>query len=342
MTTMGTDLMDGVEAKALARLGIQKATVGHARIKASLYGGPGAGKTYTSLLWATELVKRDGGRILLIDTERGSDLYAEDFDFDVMHSRSLRDATDALALDGYTVVIVDSVTHLWESAQEGYLAKLKQSQKEETRQRAIEGDLQFQDWRHIKRPYRKFIHAVVSCDKHVILCGRLSEVFDTRGNTMKKIGERMNSEKDTAYETHLCFRMAAENNGKGMVNVAYLEKARGYALQGKRFENPTFGVLEPVYAKIAGHTQAEVPDGEEAAERDSDLFGELGDKAAHMKAAIEVSKLIERHGDLFSEKVGAIKDYLGVEELSIEALKEADGGKLSKTLDKLVATIEAA
>jgi hypothetical protein len=91
-----------------------KATKQQARARIAVSGPSGAGKTYTSLIWARAL----GKKVAVIDTERGSaSLYADVFDFDVLdlappyHPQRLMDALDLAA--GYDVVVCDSISHFW-------------------------------------------------------------------------------------------------------------------------------------------------------------------------------------------------------------------------------------
>ena len=62
-------------------LSFTKATKSRAKLRLALFGPSGAGKTYTALRLATGI----GGRIAVIDTERGSaSKYADRFEFDVL------------------------------------------------------------------------------------------------------------------------------------------------------------------------------------------------------------------------------------------------------------------
>src|SRR5262245_43938756 len=110
-----------------------KATSVQAYFKAALYSKQGRGKTLTSLLWAEGLAARDRKRIAYIDTELGTDFYTKDiperkvhpkaFDFDRLVTRSIMETVDAIeSLDTneHSVVVIDSITHLWEAAQAAY------------------------------------------------------------------------------------------------------------------------------------------------------------------------------------------------------------------------------
>lgn len=99
-------------------MGFQPATKRRAYARVLLDGPSGSGKTWTGLATATALA--DGGRVAVIDSERGSaSLYAPPFAFDVLeitgnfdpqkYVEAIRDAATA----GYACVLIDSLTHAW-------------------------------------------------------------------------------------------------------------------------------------------------------------------------------------------------------------------------------------
>jgi len=94
----------------------QKATKRQSKMRLALIGPSGSGKTYTALTLATALSKN----IAVIDTERGSaSLYSDKFDFDVLELHTFNpqhyiDSIEAAAKAGYTVVVIDSLSHAWE------------------------------------------------------------------------------------------------------------------------------------------------------------------------------------------------------------------------------------
>jgi hypothetical protein len=96
---------------------IKKATKSAAKLRLAAFGPSGAGKTYTSLRIATGL----GGRIGVIDTERGSaSKYSDRFDFDVIELEAHKDidtivaAIAAFASARHDVLIIDSLSHAWQ------------------------------------------------------------------------------------------------------------------------------------------------------------------------------------------------------------------------------------
>ena len=91
------------------------ATKAQAKLRAALTGPAGSGKTFTAMRLAAGI----GGRIAVIDTERGSaSKYADRFAFDThqLADRTIEGylaALDAAAKGGYDVLIIDSLSHGW-------------------------------------------------------------------------------------------------------------------------------------------------------------------------------------------------------------------------------------
>lgn len=107
----------------------QKAVKSKAKLRLALFGPSGAGKTYTALRIATGM----GGKIALIDTERGSaSKYADRFSFDVLDLDQKDINTYCMAIKaaggaGYDVLVIDSLSHAWQELLEEIdkLAKAK-------------------------------------------------------------------------------------------------------------------------------------------------------------------------------------------------------------------------
>ena len=254
----------------------QKASSGQAFLKVGIYGEAGAGKTFTALRIGSAL-----GRVAFIDTERGTDFYSKMFEFDVLHTRSLKTALDAVFSDEikkYDVLIVDSITHLWENAQESYIEMLKRSRDPKKRARAEAGEIQFQDWRAIKAPYRKFINRLLSLDMHVFICGRLGTIYEFKDGELVKAGVRMRAEGETPYEPHILIRMEQ----KGGRHYAYVEKDRSSTIMGKVFENPDATMFEPVI-KMLGGKQAKIED-----EASAELFTASDEQVERMEDLITI------------------------------------------------------
>lgn len=97
----------------------QKATRKLAKLRVAIFGPSGAGKTMTAL----RMAKGIGGKIALIDTERGSaskyaghPTFGFEFDTLILDDKTLRgyiDAVRAAATAGYDILIIDSLSHGW-------------------------------------------------------------------------------------------------------------------------------------------------------------------------------------------------------------------------------------
>jgi pantothenate kinase-related protein Tda10 len=67
--------------------GFRKAKAEQAALKIGIYGPPGSGKTFTSLLLAEGLARVSGKRIAYVDTEHGTDFYCQAVPARKLHPR---------------------------------------------------------------------------------------------------------------------------------------------------------------------------------------------------------------------------------------------------------------
>lgn len=259
--------------------GFRKAAPQQAALKMAIYGPPGSGKTLTSLLFAEGLTKMAGKRIAYVDTERGTDFYSQAvpsrgvhpaaFDFDALYTRSITEMIDAikgLSAAEYGVVVIDSITHVWEAARAAYAGR-------ETKV----GTIPMHAWGKIKAPYKSLMAMLLSSPLHVFICGRQGVEYETDAETeeLRAVGLKMKAEGETAYEPHILLRMWAEKGrkpGEAGAVYAYAEKDRTGVLAGRTFLNPTYeSVCQPLLG-LLGATQAKMTAGEDAAVIDADAL----------------------------------------------------------------------
>lgn len=153
---------------------IRKAERKQAKLRIGLSGPSGAGKTMSALKLARGIAG-PSGRILMIDTERGSgDLYSHLTDYDIITleppfaPKKYVEAIQAGEDIGYDVVIVDSLTHAW--ADEGGL--LEQATNLEK-----SGKNRFTLWADITPQHRSLVAAMLNCDAHVIATVRSKQEY---------------------------------------------------------------------------------------------------------------------------------------------------------------------
>lgn len=261
--------------------GFRKAKAEQAALKIGMYGPPGSGKTFTSLLIAEGLAKVSGKRVAYVDTERGTDFYCKDvpsravhpqaFDFDALYTRSLTEVLSGfkgLSSEEYGVVVLDSVTHLWEAAIAAYGGNQTRA-----------GTIPMHAWGKIKRPYKELMSGLLSSPMHVIICGRQGTEYATDEETdeLKAVGLKMKAEGETPYEPHILIRMEAIKPKKTMELaqiVAYAEKDRTGVLAGRSFINPTFDSLVKPLLGLLGDTQAKIATGDETAAKDAEQIAD--------------------------------------------------------------------
>jgi hypothetical protein len=299
-----------------------KAQPQQARLKISVYGPPGAGKTFTTLLMAEGLAKVRKKRIAFVDTERGTDFYAQEvksravhpaaFDFDCLYTKSIAETSEAVrALDPneHGIVVLDSISHLWSSAMDAY----------EGKKTKIES-IPMHAWGKIKKPYKDLLNFLIGSQFDVFILGRQKNVFeDDENGEMKKIGVAMRAEGETAYEPHICMRMETQTNPADSTQsrvAMFAEKDRTGILSGRWFYNPNFETIEPLLP-LLGETQAPAEDEDERQAKDAELMETAGNEKAKAKA----DKSARLMADLASQ-INAATDLKGIEAASKAIVKD--------------------
>lgn len=261
--------------------GFKKAKAEQAALKVGLYGSAGSGKTFTALLCAEGLAKISGKRIAYVDTERGTDFYCknvpdrkihpEAFDFDALYSKSIMEVLSSIkALDQneYGVIVIDSITHIWEAARLAYNGKETSA-----------GTIPFHAWAKIKKPYKELVAYLLSSPMHVFICGRQGNEFDEDEETgeLKKVGTKMKAEGETPYEPHILIHMESVKDPKtGIATItAFAEKDRTGILAGRTIHNPSFNNLVAPILPLLGGVQAEIKPDTETAAHDAEVISDM-------------------------------------------------------------------
>ena len=145
----------------------KKAQRSLSKLRLAVQGPSGSGKTYGALMLAKGL----GGKIAVIDTERGSaSLYADLAgmpEFDVLDLEApytpekYVEAIHAAEEEGYDVLIVDSMTHEWDG-QGGCLELIDQIARAKFRGNT------WSAWSELTPRHRKFVDAMLQSKCHII------------------------------------------------------------------------------------------------------------------------------------------------------------------------------
>lgn len=161
----------------------EKATKKKSKLRLALTAPSGGGKTWGAL----EIAKGLGGRIAVIDTERGSaSLYEHLVDFDTLELSSpytperYIEAIKAAEAAGYDICIIDSTTHEWSGT--GGCLEINES----LAAAKYRGNT-WSAWNETTPRHRAFIDAMVQSKMHIIATGRSkTETAQQQGDNGKK------------------------------------------------------------------------------------------------------------------------------------------------------------
>lgn len=217
-----------------------------AYLKAAITGEPGAGKSMTAGLLAIGLIKylKSLGipgadkPVGFFDTERGSDWLIPLFKDSgipliVAKERSFAKMIEALGYmkENCSVGIFDSITHPWEDLKASQMKKKERS------------FLQIDEIVHLKTLWqRQFNDEYVNSPFHCVICGRAGDeteqwVDENGKRQFEKVGIKMRTEKDTAYESSLALLMERDQDlrTKQVSHFATVTKDRASVIDGKQF-----------------------------------------------------------------------------------------------------------
>lgn len=303
-------------------MAFKKAKTEQAVLKVAAFGPPGSGKTFSTLIFAEGLVqtmaalaKAKPKRIAVVDTERGTDFYAMAvperavhplaFDFDAIYTRSVTEVLAelrTLKADEHGVIIIDSMTHIWDACKSAYRGKMNGA-----------GQIPLSAWGSIKKPYKDLLQFLLNCPQHVFILGRQGNEFDTDENgDMTKVGVKMKAEGETAYEPHILLRFESKRDDNGIPHPqCYAEKDRTGILAGKVFIDPTFAaVIKPLLGTL-GMVQAKMESEDETATKDADAIAAdveakatfSAEQVREFSARFDLAKA-KADADLISKEIG--------------------------------------
>lgn len=313
--------------------------------KAAAEGSAGSGKTFTLAQIAAGLHKHivSVKPIVIYDTEKSAKFlrpfFAEkNINVLLKDSRTLKDLTDTMDYcnaGNADILIIDSITHVWEQFLNAY-------QSRKGRQY-----LQFQDWGFIKPTWkREFSDRLVSGNFHILFTGREgytyeSEINDETGKReIYKSGVKMKVEGDTAYEPDLLFRMERFeeilDKDKKVWREATIIKDRSNLIDGKVFKNPTFDSFLPIIKFLLSDIKPK-PEGEE--QSDFPLFDTTDDERKYsilkkttleeIQGIFDKTGLSDRKAEDKVKKVNILERIFytssrtAIENMSLEQLQDA-------------------
>lgn len=246
-----------------------------AYLKMGIYGGAGSGKTWTASDIAIGLHKFIKAKkpIYFIDTETGSDFVLDKFKdakikLLVAKSRAFKDLVAGIdeAEKNGSIILIDSITHFWNELMDAYQTKHNLSR------------ITLRHWIPLKQTWREFTEKFVNSNLHIIMCGRVGDVWedieDEEGVLeTKRTGTKMKAEVETAFEPSLLVELVKHRKssraGAGWVHRAWVVKDRFDTIDGKNFDDPGFDEFLPHIKKLNIHGEHRAVDSERNSE---DMF----------------------------------------------------------------------
>ncbi len=223
----------------------KKAENSNLKLRMAISGASGSGKTYSSLSIASHL----GGKIALIDTERGSAAkYADIFDFDTCeltnhHPAKYIEAIQSAEGMGYDIIVIDSLSHAWFSELE--LAGSK-----------------FDGWKNVRPLERKLIDAMIGSKCHLIATMRskteyILEEYTAKDGKVKTAPKKIGTSPIQSGNIEFEFDVAGEMDWNHILTIS---KTRCPALNNCTFLNPGRDLANELHSWLnSGVTQKMQP-----------------------------------------------------------------------------------
>lgn len=204
------------------------------RPKILLYGDFGTGKTPLALGMPG---------VVMIDTERGSEPYNDQYDFQVLHASNSDEITRAVDWllknkHPYKTLVVDPVTVYWESLQKKYSDFFLEHN---TKSKGFKHDfyeLQSKDWMVIKNEFKDFMRKITALDMNIVFIAREKTKYK-EGGFMVTDGVTFDGEKSLPYLFDTVIRLYKGRDGKQM----------GTCLRDRNRRIPQ-GAFEPSYETL--------------------------------------------------------------------------------------------
>jgi hypothetical protein len=249
-----------------------------AKARISLDGPSGSGKTWTALAIATVLA--GGGKVALIDTERGSaSKYSDEFTFDTLQLHTfeptvLVQALASAAAANYPAVIVDSLSHFW-MGKGGMLQQVDNAAKRT-------GGNSFAGWKDARPLEQAMIDALLAYPGHVIVTMRTKtewvvEQNDRGKQVPRRVGTKPEQRDGIEYEFDIVGDLDLDN-------TLVVTKTRCKSLSGAVVRKPGEEFAQEILAWLS--------DGKPAPTASDYRAQALSDKATHlgMRALYEDAK----------------------------------------------------
>jgi hypothetical protein len=195
-----------------ASMKFTKAAKKRSKLRLGLTGPSGSGKTYSALMIAAGM----GGRIAVIDTERGSaSLYAGLAEFDALEleppytPERFIEAIHIAESNGYDILIIDSISHEWNGS--GGCLEINDRLAATKYNRNT-----WSAWSETTPRHRKFLDALIQSPMHIIATMRskteTAQSTDNGKVKVTKLGMKSEQREGAEYEFTVVLDLTHEGN----------------------------------------------------------------------------------------------------------------------------------
>jgi hypothetical protein len=187
------------------------------RLKMFVYGPAGVGKTTAAIQFPNAYI---------IDTERGTDFYAETINksnsavFQTLNVDDVKEELKALATEkhAFKTLIIDPITQLYNNTQEKWTRIFEQYAKND-KEKDIQ-DFGMRYWGKVKGDFKGIQRLMLALDMNVIITSHQKDVY---GGSFSKIGTTFDSMRGDDYLFDLVFQV--ERRGKDLIAHTIKERA---------------------------------------------------------------------------------------------------------------------
>lgn len=259
-------------------MGLESLAAEPGYLKAGFLGFASSGKTFTAVDMAIGVRKffELKGPIAMFDTESGSkyinQLVKKGTGLDLVGKRArsfdmlMTTAKDCIK-ENVSVLIVDSITHVWRELCDAHLLSANETLKK--RGRNPKFNLEFQDWGPIKRKWETWTDFYLNSPLHIIICGRAGHEYAQEENEqtgkkdLVKVGVKMKAESEFGFEPSLVVemeRVVALKDKDVFDRQATIIKDRFDVIDGKSCVNPSVKFFMPHIERLkpGSHTEIDI------------------------------------------------------------------------------------
>ncbi len=267
-------------------------------LKVAVFGPPGSGKTHFALTFP---------KVAVIDTEQGTDLFTDRFQFQVLHTKrpaevlAAIEAVEAGEVDCETLVI-DSFTVINDVMREA-VAKVAEERARAKGRNIDDNVMTMRDWGNLRNRIRTLMTRLYNLPVHVVITGWTKDVYaDTTGpdEPSRKVGTTLDADKKVLYQPDILLEMERDTHG---IFWATVVKDRSGKLPPHRIKNPSFAM----FGDILNHQSAAPAQ----AERQEEEMEAIAAEAVEMENG-HISRAMWQRIHAKAREVGLTEDELHV------------------------------